>query len=581
MPLRVYLEYFEDVTEERIRAWAPELPGFYVRARSYTNLNVKLPNSLREYLEWLGPLHKEVSSNENYDEKTFVETVNCDGSFFSWDREQLTQDLLRIYLDVMKRSRLDLLEAVRQVTDDMMNWKPFQADPRTVANIIRHTALTEIWYLLQFFREDRVSEKMALSKALRNLGVLEVGADYWYSLTSPDLFPTLDDPGMKGKTLEKWILRPEELLESTRDVFTMMFDSLSKPESSEITHGRQYSTNELWSARKVLRRAAWHERLHSSTLQKYLRIWDRMTKLKTEGRIDEHISSMLLSDNSSMIQEACSSIHPNDRPSYSSRLQSVISDKSSLLNRRLSASEALVYLGDSRCQAEVPEVISIPEGYVHYPNGKKDLVPGFGIGRYPVTNIEYKRFVDDAGVEPPPTWHWVMFSGWRANHPVGGITLKQATQYCEWLSKKSHHKFRLPKAAEWERAATGDGARLYPWGDRFEPSRCNTAESNLGTTTPIGLFPDGASPFCVEDMIGNVEEWTLDKFQPSKGNLSPRAFKALSSEEYNITKGGSYKTRGTLATNYARFPRTDRSQGREINAVGFRVVLETYPSSTI
>ena len=169
-----------------------------------------------------------------------------------------------------------------------------------------------------------------------------------------------------------------------------------------------------------------------------------------------------------------------------------------------------------------------------------------------------------------------MFSVWRANHPIRGITLKQATQYCEWLSKKSDRKFRLPKAVEWERAATGDSARLYPWGDIFEPSRCNTVESNIGTTTPIGVFPDGASPFCVEDMIGNVEEWTLDKYHPSKGNLNLRVLSALSSGEYNITKGGSYMTSGTLVTNYTRFPRNDRFQGREINAVGFRV-LEAYP----
>ena len=97
MPLRIYLEYFEDVSEERVRAWVPDLPGFYIRARSYTRLNEKLPNGLREYLEWLGPLRKQVSGNENYEEKIFVEIMNCEGAFFSWDREPLTQDLLNIY----------------------------------------------------------------------------------------------------------------------------------------------------------------------------------------------------------------------------------------------------------------------------------------------------------------------------------------------------------------------------------------------------------------------------------------------------------------------------------------------------
>jgi hypothetical protein len=577
MPLKMYLEYFEDVSEERLRAWVPNLPGFYVRARDHKELNEKIRNGLDEYLDWLGPLRKQVGVNENYEEKMFVEVVNGEGSFFSWDREPLTTDLLNIYLLVMKRSRRDLLEAVRRVTDDMMNWKPFQADPRTAANIMRHIALTEIWYLLQFFREQRVSEKMLLNQALKDLGVSEVGANYWYSRASFELFPTTDDPGKQGKPVDKWILSPEELLENTRDVFIMVYDSLSQAESSEITWGRQFSTNEFWSARKVLRRAAWHERLHFSTLKKYLMMRERMKKLEPTGRLDEGVLSMLLGARSSTIQEACSSIHPKDCPCYMSHLQSVILDKSRTLDDRLSASEALAYLGDPRAQAEVSEFVSIPEGYVHYFNGEKTYVSGFNIGKYPVTNIEYKRFVDEAAADPPATWHWVMFSAWRANHPVRGVTLEQATKYCEWLSEKSGRKFRLPRAVEWERAAAGDAARLYPWGDVFEPSRCNTAEFNMGTTTPIGAFPDGVSPFGVQDMIGNVEEWTLDKYQPSNGDLNPRVFKALTQGEYKITKGGSYKASGTLATNYARFPRNTRFQGRELYVVGFRVVLEIQP----
>jgi formylglycine-generating enzyme required for sulfatase activity len=309
-------------------------------------------------------------------------------------------------------------------------------------------------------------------------------------------------------------------------------------------------------------------------------MWDRMKKLKAGAGVDENTSRMLLSDRSSIIQEACSSVHPDDRSNYVSYLQSVILDGSSVLIDRLSASEALGYLGDSRYQAEIPELVNVPEGYVYYPDGRKNYVPSFDIGKYPVTNIEYKRFVEEAGAEPPTTWHWVMFSVWRAKHPVRGITLKQATQYCEWLSEKLARMFRLPKAVEWERAACGDSARLYPWGDTFEPSRCNTMESGLETTTPVGVFPDGASPYGVQDMIGNVEEWTLDKYQPPEGSLSPRVFSALISGDYNITKGGSYQTSRTLATNFTRFPRNPRIQGRELSTIGFRVVQEIHPKET-
>jgi len=574
MPLRIYLEYFEDVQEESIRAWAPYLPGFYVRARNYPELNEKLPYSIKEYVEWLGPLSKQISSSDDYEENVFVEVMNGGGAFFSWDREPLTRDLLERYLFVMNRSRQDLLQDLRQVNDDMMNWKPFQVDPRTTANIIRHIALTEIWYLLQFFKEEKVSEKMMLNEKLRGLGVSEVGANYWHSNVAFHLFPTSDDQGKKGKPLEKWVLSPEELLESTRDVFVTVLDSLSPTETSEITVGRQFSTNEFWSARKVLRRAAWHERLHYATLKKYLIIWEKMKKLKAEDRLDRDIANMLLNSRSSTIQDACASIHPKDRQYYLGYLQSVISDRSYVLSNRLSAAEALTYLGNLRAQSETPEVVSVPEGYVHYPNGEKAYAPSFAIGKYPITNIEYKRFVDEAGAEPPASWHWIMFSAWRANHPVRGVTLEQASQYCKWLSEKMGHTFRLPKAIEWERAATGDSPKQYPWGDTFEPSRCNTVESNLGTTTPIGVYPDGASPFGVQDMIGNVEEWTIEKYQPANSNLHQRTLNALTSGEYYVTKGGSYKTSASQATNYTRIPRNVKLRGREINTIGFRVVLE-------
>ena len=84
-----------------------------------------------------------------------------------------------------------------------------------------------------------------------------------------------------------------------------------------------------------------------------------------------------------------------------------------------------------------------------------------------------------------------------------------ALTYCDWLSGMLRRPITLPSEAQWEKAARGDhDAREYPWGDTFEPGRCNSRELDLQDTTPVGIFPAGASPYGALDMAGNVWEWT-------------------------------------------------------------------------
>jgi toxoflavin biosynthesis protein ToxD len=104
---------------------------------------------------------------------------------------------------------------------------------------------------------------------------------------------------------------------------------------------------------------------------------------------------------------------------------------------------------------------------------------------------------------------------------VVNISWTAAMAYCDWLNKTSGaglpdgYIFSLPSEAEWEKAARGEFAFEYPWGNEFDPAKCNTAESKIGTTTPVGTYSDrGDSPYGCADMAGNVWEWTRSLFKP-------------------------------------------------------------------
>jgi formylglycine-generating enzyme required for sulfatase activity len=109
----------------------------------------------------------------------------------------------------------------------------------------------------------------------------------------------------------------------------------------------------------------------------------------------------------------------------------------------------------------------------------------------------------------PRFWDDPRFNG--ANQPVVGITWYEANAFCRWLSAQLSYvdyEVRLPSEAEWEQAARGNDGRIYPWGNAWEDTRANTYEGGIGTTTPVGCYPDGASPSGALDMSGNVWEWT-------------------------------------------------------------------------
>ena len=187
----------------------------------------------------------------------------------------------------------------------------------------------------------------------------------------------------------------------------------------------------------------------------------------------------------------------------------------------------------------------------------------FAISRYPVTNAEYRRFIEDGGYANRDYWTeagWLQKegSGWPQpryweddqwndpSQPVVGVSWYEAAAYCAWLSANTARQYRLPSEAEWEKAARGTDGRRYPWGNPWDPSRCNNSESGPGRTTPVGQYPEGDSPYGVGDMVGQVWEWCRSKYapypyDPSDGREDPEG------DELRVLRGGSWGDRSAAA----------------------------------
>jgi formylglycine-generating enzyme required for sulfatase activity len=138
-------------------------------------------------------------------------------------------------------------------------------------------------------------------------------------------------------------------------------------------------------------------------------------------------------------------------------------------------------------------------------------LPEYYLARTPVTNAQYHAFVLATGHTPPEDW-----KGWtgrrpprgQEDHPVVHVSWDDALDYCQWLAEVTGRRYTLPSEAEWEKAARGADGRIYPWGHGWESGRCNSEESNVGKTTAVHAYPQGASPYGVLDIAGNVYEWT-------------------------------------------------------------------------
>ncbi|MCA9930899.1 MAG: SUMF1/EgtB/PvdO family nonheme iron enzyme, partial [Anaerolineales bacterium] len=161
--------------------------------------------------------------------------------------------------------------------------------------------------------------------------------------------------------------------------------------------------------------------------------------------------------------------------------------------------------------------------------------------------------------------------------PVVGISWFEACAYCAWLSAQSGRLFRLPTEVEWEAAARGFEGRQYAYGPRFDDAHCNTFETHIRRTTPVGVFPGGYTPEGIADLSGNVWEWTSTLWGESFQRPTfayPYAAEDGREEPENATasralRGGSW----SLTVNFVRASSRDYYQPNyRGDYFGFRLV---------
>ena len=122
-----------------------------------------------------------------------------------------------------------------------------------------------------------------------------------------------------------------------------------------------------------------------------------------------------------------------------------------------------------------------------------------------------------------PSW------GWKDDHPIVNVNWDDAQAYCAWAGVK------LPTEQQWEKAARGTEGRKYPWGNEWDATKCANATNHYTShtegTAPVGSYPQGASPYGVLDMAGNVCQWCEDNYDTTT--------------DRRVIRGGSWSWRNT------------------------------------
>jgi formylglycine-generating enzyme required for sulfatase activity len=280
------------------------------------------------------------------------------------------------------------------------------------------------------------------------------------------------------------------------------------------------------------------------------------------------------------------------------------------LNIRIEVASILGQVGDPRSFGDLVEIPAglFTMGGVSQQNdtlpAHQVYLPTYHMGRYLVTNAEFAKFIEAGSYYNTSYWSangwlyrqkekWTHPNYWQneslnqPNYPIVGVSFFEAMAYCRWLTEEWHTQglisldniILLPTEAMWDKAAHSalpteamrDKAThnfKWPWGDVFYSEYANTSESRIDSTSVVGIFPEGASPYGILDMAGNVWEWCSSLYFPYPYNTHDGR-EDIESSQKRVLRGGSWTSHPMQSTSVYRHSAQPEDRRSDI---GFRVV---------